>query len=235
MEHNRKIKEFVLRYIFLCIGLTIMCFGIAFSIKASLGTTPISSLPYVTSKIFGLTVGTTTIIMHCTFIVAQILLLRKSYNLVQLMQLPVALLFGGMTDLALYVISSITYSSYMEQWLLCILGIILVAIGVSFEVTANVVVVAGEGLVIAICRVFPIKFGTMKVTFDVSLVLISIVLSLTLLGTLDGIREGTIAAAVGVGLIVKHLAKYMWHLDRLLSKISNETSDKLLEAHENGK
>ena len=35
------------RYLFLCVGLFIMSLGIAFSIKSNLGTSPISSLPYV--------------------------------------------------------------------------------------------------------------------------------------------------------------------------------------------
>lgn len=48
------------RLLFLCLGLIIMAFGVAFSIQAALGTSPISSVPYVTSAISGLSVGTTT-------------------------------------------------------------------------------------------------------------------------------------------------------------------------------
>ena len=71
-----------------------MAFGVAFSIKANLGTSPISSVPYVVSLFTPLTVGTATIMMHIVFILLQILILRKDYHLIQLMQLPVAILFG---------------------------------------------------------------------------------------------------------------------------------------------
>ena len=54
----------VKRYVLLCVGLTIM----AFSIKAGLGTSPISSLPYVLSLLTPLTVGTATIAMHVVLI-----------------------------------------------------------------------------------------------------------------------------------------------------------------------
>ena len=64
----------------LCLGLTIMAFGVAFSIKAALGTSPISSVPYVTSTISGLSVGTTTIIMNFMFVLIQIAILRKKYD-----------------------------------------------------------------------------------------------------------------------------------------------------------
>lgn len=59
------------RYLILLAGLAIMAFGVAFSIKASLGTSPISSVPYVISLFTPLTVGTATILMHCVFIVIQ--------------------------------------------------------------------------------------------------------------------------------------------------------------------
>ena len=76
------------------------------------------------------------------------------------------------------------------------------------EVKANVVVVlAGEGVVLAICKIFPVKFGTMKVAFDVTLVVIACLLSLIFLGRIQGVREGTVAAAILVGLTAKQLGK----------------------------
>ncbi len=199
--------EYFKRYLFLCIGLFIMSLGIAFSIKANLGTSPISSAPYVVSLIYPITVGTATIIMHCVFILLQIIILRKKYQLIQLMQLPVALIFGFMTDFSVWLINGITYLSYSMQWILCIIGIVLVAIGVSMEVTANVVTVAGEGLVLAICRVMPVKFGNMKVCFDVILVLTAILTGFISKGELLGVREGTVAAALLVGLLSKKICK----------------------------
>ena len=189
-------------------GLLIMAFGVGFSIKGNLGTSPISSLPYVTGQISGLTVGTTTIVMHCVLILLQILILRKQYKWVQLLQLPIAFLFGLMTDLAVGALSFLHPAGYIQQWLLCGIGIVLVAVGVSFEVTANVTTLAGEGFVLAVCKVCPIKFGTMKVCFDVSLVVISCILSIFFLHGIYGVREGT-AAAVLVGSISRLINKYL--------------------------
>lgn len=199
----RRIDHPIKRLVLLCVGLSIMAFGVAFSIKAQLGTSPISSVPYVTSAILGLSVGTTTIIMNFMFVAIQIAILRKKYDWFQLLQLPAAIVFGVMIDVAEYIISPITLSNYFQQWLICAAGIVLVALGVSVEVAAKFVTTAGEGVVLAICQVAPIKFGNMKVIFDVTLVCISVVLSLVFLGKLDGVREGTAAAAVFVGLFTK--------------------------------
>lgn len=186
-----------------------MAFGVAFSIKAALGTSPISSVPYVTSEISGLSVGTTTIIMNFMFVLIQIAILNKDYEWFQLLQLPAAVLFGTMIDVAELVLTNVSYTNYFAQWVLCAIGIFLIALGVSMEVMANIVTTAGEGIVIAICKKLPVKFGNMKVAFDVTLVIISIVLGFIFLGGLCGVREGTVAAAILVGQITKITNKLM--------------------------
>lgn len=206
---EKTIKNQWKRYLLLCVGLAIMAFGVAFSIKGGLGTSPISSLPYVISRITPLTVGTATIAMHVTLILLQILLLRRRYQLIQLLQLPVALLFGMLTDAAVSALRSIVPGSYPAQWGLCLVGIALVGVGVSMEVTANVVVLAGEGMVLAVCQVFPVKFAAGKVGFDVTLVLLATALSFLFLGHLEGVREGTVVAAICVGMVVKLVNKPM--------------------------
>lgn len=197
------------RIVFLCVGLTTMAFGVAFSIKAALGTSPISSVPYVTGAISGLTIGNITIIMNTLFVLIQIAILRRQYEWVQLLQLPAAVLFGMMIDLASYLIRDLNPTAYRQQWIVCLLGIFLVALGVSIEVTARLITTAGEGIVLAICKVAPIKFGNMKMIFDLTLVAISITLSLLFLHHLDGVREGTVAAAVLVGQLARQINKPM--------------------------
>ena len=213
---NRLPVYILKRYLLFLIGLSIMAFGVAFSIKASLGTSPISSVPYVVSLFAPLTVGTATIIMHCVFIALQILILRGDYHPIQLMQLPVAVFFGYLTDFGVWAVQGINCSAYWQQWLVCLAGILLVAVGVSLEVKAGVVVLAGEGVVLAICQVLPkIKFGYMKVGFDVTLVVTACILSFVFTGRLQGVREGTVAAALLVGLIAKQIGKFLagWKLE----------------------
>ena len=219
MIELNKLPVYILkRYLLLLAGLSIMAFGVVFSIKASLGTSPISSVPFVVSLFTPLTVGTATITMHCVFILMQILILRKDYHLIQLMQLPVAFFFGYLTDFGVWAVQGISCNTYWQQWIVCLIGILLVAVGVSFEVKAGVVVLAGEGVVLAVCKVLPkIKFGYMKVGFDVTLVVIACILSFVFTGHLQGVREGTVAAALLVGLIAKQLGKLLarWKMEEI--------------------
>ncbi|CDE72579.1 integral membrane protein [Acidaminococcus sp. CAG:917] len=111
--------------------------------------------------------------------------------------------FGLMIDLTSHCIEGTAAPNYGVQWAYCIVGIVLVGMGVSFEVVANIVTLAGEGLVQAVCMVSKIKFGTMKIICDSSFVVIALIISLACLHTVEGVREGTAAAAIFVGLCSK--------------------------------
>ncbi len=187
-----------------------MSFGVAFSINAELGTSPVSSIPYVTSEISGLSVGTTTIIVNTIIVLLQIAVLRRRFKLIRLLQIPVCVVFGLLIDVAGLCIVAVVPDNYFMQWLLCVCGIVLVAVGVAFEMSAGVLTLAGEGLVQALCTVLPkVKFGYMKVMVDVSFVVIAVALSFIFLHELQGVREGTVAAAIFVGLIAKFLNRFI--------------------------
>lgn len=217
MGKNDSRKHFAARCALLLAGLAVMALGVALSIKAELGTSPISSVPYVSGLISGLSVGTTTIIVNSLFVLAQILMLRSQYEWYQLLQIPVAIVFGLMIDMFSLLMGDIVLSSYIQQWLFCAAGIIFVALGVSMEVTAELITTAGEGLVLAIGQVTSFKFGNVKVAVDVTLVILAAAASLLVLGELAGVREGTAAAAVLVGLLTKQFVKPLNHVKQKLA------------------
>lgn len=119
MENHDSRKRFAARLALLLAGLAVMAFGVALSIKAGLGTSPISSLPYVTAVISGLSVGTTTIIVNSLFVLIQIVLLRRNYEWFQLLQIGIAVVFGMMIDLFGLMLEPVAAGNYAVQWLLC--------------------------------------------------------------------------------------------------------------------
>lgn len=197
------------RIVLLGVGLVIMAYGVSLSIQAGLGTSPISSLPYAVSQLTPLTVGTATIAMHCVLILLQVALLRRDYRPLQLLQLPVALVFGALCDLTLYTIQWLTPAAYLGRWICCLAGVVLVGIGVSCEVKAQVVPLAGEGFILAVCQAFQKPFPSTKIAFDCTLVALASVLGLVCRGQLLGVREGTIAAALLVGMVSKQITRLM--------------------------
>ena len=210
-------RSILKRTLLLCIALGVMAVGVALSIKADLGTSPISSVPYVVSLMSEMSVGTATILINAILLVGEILIMRRQFQPIQLLQLAVVTLFGWLIDLCLWGLDGLTYADYGQQWMICIAGIIILGIGVSLEVTANLIPLPGEGLILSICTVLPIKFGNMKVITDVSLVLVAVLLSFAFLSGLYGVREGTIAAAICVGLVAKTVSRLIGPYQRRLT------------------
>lgn len=208
------------RWVFFGISLWIMAYGVALSIKAGLGTSPISTLPYVVSLFTPFTVGNAIIICHCIFILLQILILRKDYQPLQLLQLPAAVGIGYLVDFSLMTLQPIAADTYWEQWLLCAAGIALVAVGVSGAVASHTTVLALEGLALAICQKTRRNFSNTKIAMDITVTMLAILLSLLVLHRVEGAREGTIAAMIGVGFLTKFLMSPITRFENLFLKPS---------------
>jgi len=197
-------------------GLFIMAVGVVLSVKADLGVSPISCVPYVFSIAFPLTLGQTTIILNVVLIFLQMLLLRKRYRMFQLVQFPVVFLFGYFIDLIMKYSDWMVPATYNEQAALCLLSCVVLGIGVFFEIKAALTYLPGEGLAMALTQTFGVDFGKTKIGTDSSLVVIGIASSLFFLDTLAGIREGTVVAAVLVGYIVRFLHTRFFLFERWL-------------------
>nr|WP_319495500.1 DUF6198 family protein [uncultured Desulfobacter sp.] len=197
-------------------GLFIMAIGVVLSVKADLGVSPISCVPYVYSLKFPLTLGQTTIILNVLLIFLQMLLLRKRYKVLQLVQFPVVFLFGYFIDLIMKYSDWMVPATYAEQAALCLLSCVVLGIGVFFEIKAALTYLPGEGLAMALTQTFGVDFGKTKIGTDSSLVVLGIASSLFFLDTLAGIREGTVVAAVLVGYIVRFLHTRAFLLERWL-------------------
>ena len=186
------------------VGIFIMAFGIAISVRANLGTSPIASFPTVLSFATPLSVGFYMVLLNLVFFLMQILVLRRKFPLVQLVQLPITLLFGVFTDLGMYMTSWLDPTSYFMQWVWTLVGVVLVALGVYVETQPRLWYIPGDGIVFTLTLVLQnISFGTVKMVFDWTLVIIAVIVSLVLLGGLDGVREGTVFAAFGVGIAIR--------------------------------
>lgn len=204
-------KELFKRYILLIISLFFSALGVAVTKHGELGVSPISSVANVLSYQFSfLSLGTWLIIWNCILIAGQVLLLRKNFRIVQLLQIPVSFLFGYFTDFGVWCASFVPVNSYLSRLIMVVLGVIILGFGISLSVIANVVMNSGEAFVKAISDTIHKNFGNIKVAFDISCVVLAVVLSLFFFDMkIIGTREGTIIAALFTGIIVKFFTKLL--------------------------
>lgn len=165
---------------------------------AELGVSPISSVANVMScKFTALTLGTWLIIWNCVLILGQIVILRKKFQPIQLLQIPLSFLFGVFTDICMKLVVNIPVNSYPARLISVLVGTAILAFGISLSVIANVIMNSGEAFVKANSDTLDKNFGSVKVIFDVSCVAAAVILSLILFDmNIVGTREGTVISAL---------------------------------------
>lgn len=202
-------KETEKRYVLFVISLFISALGVAFTKHGELGVSPISSVANVMSiKLDFFSLGIWLIIWNCVLILGQILILRKKFKPIQLLQIPLSFLFGYFTDFGLWLVGFIPAENYIMRLVMVIIGIVILGFGVSLSVSANVIMNSGEAFVKAISDTANKNFGNVKIAFDVSCVVLALILSLLFFDfTIVGTREDTIISALCTGLVVKLFRK----------------------------
>lgn len=204
------------RYTIFIIGLLVNSIGVSLITKAELGTSPISSIPYVLSLNYPLTLGTFTVIFSLLLIALQMLILKRDFKLEHVLQIPVSFLFGVFIDLSMMMLSFVHSEFYFIKDVYLLIGCIILGIGVYMEMLADVVMLPGESFVRAVVYRWKTEFGLTKVVFDVSMTVMAGILSFLFSGKLLGVREGTIVAAILVGFIARLIAKKLSFLSELL-------------------
>lgn len=185
------------------LGLSLMSLGIALSLHADLGTSPISAIPAVMHEATSWSVGQVSIAMNIFFVALQVLLLRRAFRPVQLVQVLVAVLFGLLCDVALWATRAVDPQTYVGQWGWTLLATLVLGVGVFFQVRPRLTNLPGEGLVVALVAVTGRPFLRLKVAVDLALVGVAALTSLVLLGHVVGLREGTLLMALLVGPVVR--------------------------------
>ena len=211
-------KNLLPRLVVFCLGLIVNSTGIALITKAGLGTSQISSVPYVLTFQFPwLSFAMGTFSINVVFILVQIALMGRRFFPVQLLQIVVNVVFSSALGVAMSALGWLAPSSLPLQLLTLALGCCILGCGIAVECAPEVIFVPGEGIVYAIAEVTGKKLGTVKLVFDAVLVIASVSLSLVLFGELRGVGVGTIVTVFITGNVVNFANAHFGFLSRVRS------------------
>lgn len=201
-------------------GIAVMALGIDIVVKANLGNSPISAFPYVMSHVVPqVSFGSLMLLWQCFLVLLQIVILRREFRPVDLLQIPISVFFGVCIDAFMVLIAPLNLPNYACAWVCLLVGMAILALGVTMTVISATVMNCGEAVVQAVVRKTGVKFGTMKVVFDVCCAVSATLLALICLGHLEGVREGTVVCAVCTGLLVN---AFMALYNRFVSRRKEE-------------
>lgn len=204
------------------VSIFVNAFGIAFITKALLGTSPITSVTYVASMFTPLTMGQWTIIVNLLFVALELLFMTrkelKSDLRMYLLQIPISLCFGTFIDVSMNALSWLDPVAYMSRIGVLLIGCVILSVGIAFEVKADIAMMSGEYFVKAISRRLRKDFGYVKLGFDITLVVLACLLSIVFLSGIQGVREGTVVAALLVGPIVHFISPWYKCFDNWIGR-----------------
>lgn len=217
---------FAWQHVLLLMSMFFMTFGVALCVRSGLGSGVISAIPMAFSLAGeegiapALSIGGYTNIMNVILVVCQILVLRRRFELIQLLQLVVGFLFGAMLDINMYITSLFSdYAGLASQIIAQLAGCTILGTAVAAEIRCGSVTMPGEGIQIAISRVTGWAFPKVKMLVDTMLALTAAACGIYFFGSWPGtvVGPGTLFAMFYVGFVVKLVNPHMGWFDRLLA------------------
>lgn len=187
-------------------GIFLLALGGVLAIKSNLGASPVSSLPLSISRVSSISLGSAAAMLFIIYVLIQIIILRKDFKPIQLLQIIFAVLFGQIMNFFNLIIN-INVESFYVRVFICIISFFITALGVVFTITANIVPIAPDGLAQVISKKAEIDFGKAKIYFDCVVVILSAAILLLNDKNLDGLGIGTVLSAILVGRIVFFINK----------------------------
>ena len=215
MKHDHIVRRIAI----FAVGLMVISLSIGFITKASLGTPPISSIPYSLSLIFpSLTLGNFTIMYSLLLVFLQLVLLGKEADKITLgLQVIISFIFGYFIDFGLMVLGDFSPDIYWERIACVLIGCFGLAFGVYLQIVADFTMVPGDGFAYALSVKIKRKpYRVVRVCSDVTMIVIAAVIGFVAIGTTGGVREGTVISALLVGTIAGIYFSRLKALTRIL-------------------
>ena len=220
--------------LFWLFGIIFVALGVAICSKADLGVSMIAAPAFVVQEAIvplwsGFTVGVTEYIIQGIMLVIMCVAVRR-FNWRYLLAFAVAVLYGYVLDLFLWIIGTAPFNSLWLRWVMLIVGDIVTAFGVACFFHTYMPLQVYELFVAEISARFNIGINKVKRAFDVSLLGVSVVLAIVLFFDVAKFDWSTIVGtsfhSIGLGTLVTTLinSPIIAAMSKLIDKISEPTA-----------
>lgn len=213
MKQNNNIVETTIKWVIYFTGLLIMSLGIVLTIKADLGVSSWDVLHIGLYYQLGLTIGTWTIVTGAVVLFVAILLTKKPPKLGAFINM---LSVGIFIDLYLMMPFFQTPKSIIGQWIMLMIGIVVLGYGMGLYISANCGAGPRDSLMISLVD----KTGK-SITFIRGYIEIIVLFFGWLLG--GPVFIGTIITTLTIGYIAGIMIPFCHKTtDRLLNKRASQ-------------
>ena len=215
------------------LGITFVALGVSLCSKTNLGVSMIAAPAFILHDVIsplwnGFSVGMAEYMFQGLILVLLCIIVRK-FNWRYLLAFAVAVIYGYVLDLFLWLFSGITAQALWQRWLLLIAGDTITALGVACFFKTYMPLQVYELFVAEIAARFKLNINKTKWSFDLSLLAISIMLAIVFFARTDGFDIASLTSSsfhnIGLGTIVTTLinSPIIAIMGKLLNKLFDPT------------
>lgn len=191
-------EQTIARWGFYLLGMVLLALGLTLNTKTGLGASAIVSVPFTVSQATGWNFGNLTLVVYCLFVVAEFLLKGKNRQWIDLLQIPLSIVFTRFMNLFAGVIPY-ENGNLPADIALLVVAILFTGVGAAMTVAMRLIPNPGDGIVGTIAQISGKELGFCKNCFDLGCVSLSLVIGLCFGNVLLGVGLGTVISMVGVG------------------------------------
>ena len=192
------------------LGIVFVALGVAICSKANLGVSMIAAPAFVVSEalasLCGLfSVGVTEYVIQGIILVILCIVVRR-FKWTYLLAFAVAVIYGYTLNLFIWLLSGASFDAIWLRWIMLIVGDVITAFGVACFFRTYMPLQVFELFVAEVKNKFNLELSKTKWIFDISLLIISMMLALSLFGDADSFDWSTIGYSsfhsIGLGTLV---------------------------------
>lgn len=215
MEKIRKksVIHIYQRLTLLVLGMLFICLGTTLMMKANLGQTSVAAFAKNVEFLSGIKSGTILALVNYLAFLIQIILLRKEFKVVQVLQLAITSVFGVGVNFFSYdftLTANFSPDLYIFKWICLLGGISLSTLGVAAMIKADLIFMPFEGFCNAVVYKVKKPFSKVRPIIDMVIVSMSVILILIFKIPNTTVREGTVFCTIFFGRFVGFYGKYIF-------------------------
>ena len=193
--------------------------GVVLMLHSGSGISAISSVPYAFSEVFTrLSLGTWTYIFQGALVLS-LMIMRKKFVPAYLFSFVVGFAFSEMLNVHKVWVDTLP-ASMGERILYFVISYILLCIGIALSNRCGLPIIPTDLFPRELADITRVRYSRIKVSFDVICLAVPAVMTIFLLGHLDGLGIGTIMAAFTMGKVIGWIGEWMDRYVRFVSVMS---------------
>ena len=197
--------------------------GVVLMLYSGSGISAISSVPYAFSEVFNkISLGTWTYIFQ-GLLVLSLMVMRKKFVAPYLFSFVVGFAFSEMLDVHEMWINVLpTAIGYRVIYF--IISYLLLCIGIALSNRCGLPIIPTDLFPRELADITKVKYSRIKIGYDVTCLTITALMTLIILGHLDGLGIGTILAAFTMGKVIGMIGDKMDQHVRFESFMTKKTA-----------